>query len=208
MTIIIQDLQMSMDSTSYGVFVQLKFKNDSIENVFIRSSVSWGKLKVGSALFQFVSVHCHWRNKGGKDVVWVRRDLAKETQKRRMSASSTISWSGHWSGGTKFILTIRPTTASNWSCSPCAKAPLGGRGVGKFANDVGLRGTYRRDHGSAECGRQTKFRPISMFHVAIFIQRLQETTNIPSQRVGSLNKGMRPKMFLHRKEHCPNNPHE
>ena len=49
---------------------------------------------------------------------------------------------------------------------------------------------------------------LACFHVAIFIQRLLETTNIPSQRVGSFNKGVQPKMILHEKGHCSNNPHE
>ena len=40
--------------------------------------MSWGKLEVGSALSQLVNVHFRRRNKGGKDMVWVRRDLVKE----------------------------------------------------------------------------------------------------------------------------------
>ena len=70
---------MSMDKKSYGAFIAVQLKNDSNEKVFIRSSVSWGKLEVGSALSQVVSVHFRRKNKGGKDMVWVRRDLVKET---------------------------------------------------------------------------------------------------------------------------------
>ena len=81
--------------------------------------MSWGKLEVGSLLTQVVSVHFHRGNKDGTDVVWVEETY----QKRRMSASSMISWSGHWSGGRKLLLTIRPTTAANWSSSPIVHKP-------------------------------------------------------------------------------------